>query len=97
MSRRRPPEQALREVRRAPADGPDRLGRFSARGECAPTIRSSASRSGLGKERWVVERTFAWLHNLRRLRIRCERSADLHLAFMLLGCAVLCQRRLSGA
>ena len=32
--------------------------------------------SGLGKERWVVERTFAWLHNLRRLRTRygCRRK-----------------------
>lgn len=50
--------------------------------------------SHLGRERWVVERTFAWLHNLRRLRIRYERSAELHLAFMLLGCAVVCQRRL---
>jgi len=51
--------------------------------------------SGLGKERWVVERTFAWLHNLRRLRTRYERCAELHLAFMLLGCAVVCQRTLS--
>jgi len=42
-----------------------------------------------------VERTFAWLHNLRRLRIRYERSADLHLAFMQLGCAVICQRMLA--
>jgi len=59
--------------------------------------RGSEHGSGLGRERWVVERTFAWLHNLRRLRIRYERSAELHLAFMLLGCAVVCQRRLSAA
>jgi transposase len=59
--------------------------------------RGAEHGSGLGKQRWVVERTFAWLHNLRRLRIRYERSADLHLAFMLLGCAVVCQRRLSAA
>jgi len=51
--------------------------------------------SGLGGERWVVERTFAWLHNLRRLRTRYERSAELHLAFMLLGCAVVCHRMLN--
>jgi hypothetical protein len=38
-----------------------------------------------------VERTFAWLHNLRRLRIRDD---AVHLAFMLPGCAVVCQRRL---
>jgi transposase len=51
--------------------------------------------SGLGRRRWVVERTFAHLHNLRRLRIRYERDDQLHLAFMLLGCAVVCQRRLT--
>jgi transposase len=33
--------------------------------------------SGLGRVRWVVERTFAWLHNFRRLRIRWERDAAL--------------------
>jgi transposase len=51
--------------------------------------------SRIGRERWVVERTFAWLHNLRRLRIRYERDSELHLAFMLLGCAVICQRTLT--
>ena len=57
--------------------------------------RGSEHGSGLGSERWVVERTFAWLHNFRRLRIRYERSPDLHLAFMQLGCAVICQRMLT--
>jgi len=56
--------------------------------------RCSEHGSGLGKERWVVERTFAWLHNFRRLRTRYERRAELHLAFMQLGCAVVCQRAL---
>jgi transposase len=51
--------------------------------------------SGLGRQRWVVERTFAHLHNLRRLRTRYERSDHLHYAFMLLGCAVVCQRFLA--
>lgn len=51
--------------------------------------------SGLGKQRWVVERTFAWLHNFRRLRTRYERLAELHLAFLHLGCAVICQRMLA--
>jgi transposase len=57
--------------------------------------RNTEHGSGLGKERWVVERTFAWLHNFRRLRIRYERRAELHLAFMQLGCAVVCQRNLT--
>ena len=44
--------------------------------------------------RWVVERTFAWLHFFRRLRLRWERRAELHEAFMHLGCAIICQRYL---
>ena len=46
--------------------------------------------SGLGKVRWVVERTHAWLHNFRRLRIRFERRADIHEAFLKLGCCLIC-------
>ena len=42
----------------------------------------------------VVERGFAWLHNFRRLRIRYERLSQLHLVFLELGCAVVCQRML---
>ncbi|SOY75400.1 transposase [Cupriavidus taiwanensis] len=41
--------------------------------------------SGLGKFRWVVERTQAWLHNFRRLRIRFERRADIHEALLKFG------------
>lgn len=43
----------------------------------------------LGRHRWVVERTFAWLSRFRRLTIRYERNADLHLAFLDLGCALI--------
>ncbi|WP_320534858.1 IS5 family transposase [Robbsia andropogonis] len=46
--------------------------------------------SGLGKFRWVVERTHAWLHNFRRLRIRFERRADIHEVFLKLGCPLVC-------
>jgi transposase len=42
----------------------------------------------------VVERTFAWLHNFRRLRTRYEREPANHQAFLHLGCAVICQRML---
>jgi transposase len=34
--------------------------------------------SGRRKYRWLVERTHAWLHHFRRLRIRFERRADIH-------------------
>ena len=48
--------------------------------------------SGLGRYRWVVERTLAWLHQFRRLRIRYERRSDIHEAFMTLACALICWR-----
>jgi transposase len=56
--------------------------------------RETEHGSGLGRRRWVVERTFAWLHGFRRLRIRYERLPELHQAFLDLGCAVICLRML---
>jgi transposase len=50
--------------------------------------------SGLGKTRWVVERTIAWLHWFRRLRIRYERLPRIHEAFLKIGCALICWRQL---
>ncbi|WP_415867806.1 IS5 family transposase [Burkholderia ubonensis] len=46
--------------------------------------------SGLGKFRWVVERTHSWLHGFRRLRIRFERRSDIHEAFLKLACSLVC-------
>jgi transposase len=46
--------------------------------------------SGLGRTRWVVERTLAWLHRFRRLAVRYERRACVHEAFLILGCALIC-------
>src|SRR3954467_11625631 len=34
--------------------------------------------SGLGRTRWVVERTLAWLHRFRRLNMRHERRPCVH-------------------
>jgi transposase len=56
--------------------------------------RETEHGSGLGRRRWVVERTFAWLHGFQRLRIRYERLPELHQAFLDLGCAVICLRML---
>ena len=50
--------------------------------------------SGLGRVRWVVERTFAWLHQFRRLLVRYDRRADIHEAWLALGCCLVCFRRL---
>ena len=43
----------------------------------------------LGRWRWVVERTLGWLHRFRRLRIRLERRADVHQAFLSLACSLI--------
>ena len=50
--------------------------------------------SGLGRVRWVVERTFAWLHQFRRLLVSYDRRADIHEAWLALGCCLICFRRL---
>jgi transposase len=56
--------------------------------------RSVAHGSGLGRQRWVVERGFAWLHAFKQLRTRYERRADLHLGLLQLACALICHRHL---
>ena len=52
--------------------------------------RGIESSQKLGRHRWVVERTFAWLSRFRRLTIRYERRLDIHEAFLQLGCAFIC-------
>jgi hypothetical protein len=44
-----------------------------------------------------VERTPAWLSRFRRLTIRYKRQADIHQAFLSLGCALICFRMLHGS
>ena len=56
--------------------------------------REQAHGSGLGVYRWVVERTLAWLHQFRRLRVRWERRGDLHEAFLDIGCILICWKYL---
>lgn len=52
--------------------------------------RGIDSSQRLGRHRWVVERSFAWLHRNRRLLIRYERDPDLHQAFLSLAAALIC-------
>ena len=52
--------------------------------------RGQAHGSGLGVYRWVVERTLAWLHQFRRLRVRWERRAEIHEALLDIGCRLIC-------
>ena len=58
----------------------------------APRIarRGIESSARLGRHRWKVERTLAWLNRFRRLAVRYERREDIHLAFATLGCALVC-------
>ncbi|MEV5388561.1 transposase [Streptomyces sp. NPDC052721] len=53
----------------------------------AITRRGIGHGSGLGAYRWVVERTLAWPHGFRRLRVRWEQGADIHEAFLRPGVA----------
>jgi transposase len=48
--------------------------------------------SGLGKVRWVVERTISWLKGLRRLRVRYDRLPIIQEAWNTLAIAVICFR-----
>jgi IS5 family transposase len=52
--------------------------------------RGIESSERLGRYRWVVERTLSWLNRFRRLKVRYERRADIHRAFLTLGCALIC-------
>ncbi|MFF8295080.1 IS5 family transposase [Streptomyces globisporus] len=77
----------------------DKYRRLLRRRGIAPKIarRGAPHGSGLGKTRWVVERTFAWLHQFKRLRIRYEMRADLHLGLLQLACGIICLRNLRAA
>jgi transposase len=58
--------------------------------------RGVESSEHLGKHRWAVARTLAWLGAFRRLTVRYERRADIHVAFLTLACSIICLRRLHG-
>jgi transposase len=56
--------------------------------------RQTEHGSGLGRVRWVVERTFAWLHQFKRLLVRYDRRHEMHEAFLGLACCLIAFRRL---
>jgi len=75
-----------------PIRGPrSRSGRPRKRGIKARIARRGVDSSErLGRHRWVVERTLSWLNRYRRLKVRYEQRADIHQAFLDLGCAQIC-------
>ena len=69
-----------------------------ARGIAPRIARRGIDSSGkLGRHRWVVARTLAWLLGFRRLGIRYERRADLLQGLLHLACALTCLRFLAPA
>ena len=56
--------------------------------------RGVESTTRLGRHRWKVERSLAWLLANRRLTVRYERRPDILTAFLHLACALICARRL---
>jgi hypothetical protein len=52
--------------------------------------RGIEPRDRLGRHRYVVERSLAWLVGYRRLQVRYERRADILLGFLQLACALTC-------
>ncbi|WP_084482825.1 transposase [Nocardia amikacinitolerans] len=58
-------------------------------------IARRGTRDKVTAGRWIVEQTFALLHQYRRLAIRWERRTDIHHGFLDLAAALICWRRLS--
>jgi transposase len=58
--------------------------------------RGIAASQKLGRHRWVIERTFAWIARFRRLTTRYERRLDIHHAFTALACSLICFNALQG-
>jgi hypothetical protein len=57
---------------------------------CHPTQHGS----GLGKTRYVVEQSMAWIGNNRRLKLCYERTGEHFRAFHVLAACVICANRL---
>jgi transposase len=60
-----------------------------------PLGRNLPHGSGLGKTRYVVERTLSWFGNFRRLKLCYERCGEHFQAFHELASAILCANRLT--
>jgi putative transposase len=56
--------------------------------------RALKREAGFRARRWVVERTISWLHQYRRLRLRYERRADIHEAFLQIAGCLICLKLL---
>lgn len=60
-----------------------------------PKVKSKVHGSGLGRTRYVVERTLAWFGHNRRLKLCYERTPAHFQALHDLAAAIICANRLS--
>ena len=62
----------------------------------APRIarRGVETSQKLGRHRWVIERTFAWINRYRRLVTRYKRRSNIHRVFTTLACSFICFNKL---
>jgi transposase len=79
----------------------DPFRRWLRRKGITPCIPARSNRRGRRKsweeeyrQRWRVERTFAWVGNFRRLALRYERLVSVYRAFFILACIIICLRKL---
>jgi hypothetical protein len=63
----------------------------------SPRGKSQPHGSGLGKRRWVVERTMSWWMHFRRIVLCYERKGEHFQGFHDLAAAILCANKLRNA
>ncbi|WNM32763.1 hypothetical protein RKE30_21325 [Streptomyces sp. Li-HN-5-11] len=92
-SRERTPSLSeSRQRSQAPSSGPQpRLVLLGQQDQPALSVQNIKN---LGQLRYIVEQTFALLHQFKRLAVRWERRTELHDAFVSLACSLICRRRL---
>jgi len=59
----------------------------------AQTVDARRSSLAALQRRWIVERTFAWLGNFRRLTVRYDRSLTVYRGFFHIACFMITLRR----
>jgi transposase len=57
--------------------------------------KGTDSSTKLGRHRWVIEATIAWLFSYRRLTTRYERHSNLFCGFLTLAAALTCYKKLT--
>jgi transposase len=85
--------RTLRKTKDAPPENSEgsHFGTVEGRATRPPTQDGRALRRY--KRRWIVERTFSWLGNYRRLTVRYDRSLTIYRGFFHIACFMIVLRR----